>query len=266
MRFRFIAENANRWPVVVMCRVLEVSESGFYEWRAKPPSRRDTEDTRLRPLIRQIFEDYSGIYGSPRITYEVRAFGYHVNEKRVARLMREMGLVAGAPSLFTVTTDSEHDDPVAENLLQQDFSADAPNQKWVGDITYIATKEGWLYLATVIDLFSRKVVGWAMGDSLETTLVLDALRMAVRERRPDDGLIFHSDRGCQYASKAYRAALAMYDIRQSMSRKGCCYDNAVAESFFHSLKTEWIRRHVFPSRSEAKSSIFSYLTAFYNRS
>lgn len=181
--------------------------------------------------------------------------------------MKEMGLSARPKRRFVVTTDSDHDNPIAPNLLEQDFTAERPNQKWVGDITYIPTRQSGLYLATVIDLFSRKVVGWSMSDSLSTPLILDALAMVTTTRRPDrDGLIFHSDRGCQYASEDYRTALAAAGITASMSRKACCYDNAVAESFFHSLKVEWVRDGVYETRAAARSSIFTYIEAFYNRS
>lgn len=264
MKYRFVAENAKTWPINVMCAVLAISTSGYYKWLKKPACKRDRDDIRYRPLIRQIFDEYSGIYGSPRITYEMRAMGYRINEKRVERLMREMGLTASSPKQFVTTTDSKHDHPIAENLLEQDFTAEEPNQKWVGDITYIATKEGWLYLATVIDLFSRKIVGWAMSDHIDTELVLSALRMGIRDRQPCEGLIFHSDRGSQYASHEYRQTLAFHGITQSMSRRACCWDNAVAESFFHSLKTEWIRRHVYENRETARTSIFAYIHGFYN--
>lgn len=266
MIYAFILRHQDRWPISLQCRTLGVTRSGFYAWLDRPPSPRIQEDAALARLIRQIFDLYNGVYGSPRITYEVRALGHRVSENRVARLMAHMGLRAVQTKAFKVaTTVSNQDHPVAPDLLQQDFSANRPNQKWVGDVTYIATKEGWVYLATVIDLYSRKVVGWSMSDSLATPLVNDALEMAVRSRRPGPGTIFHSDRGCQYTSAGYRQRLADHGLLASMSRKGCCYDNAVAESFFHSLKVEWIRGKPYDTRRAARTSVFTYIEAFYNR-
>ena len=179
--------------------------------------------------------------------------------------MQEMGLNARPPKRHLVTSNSKHGDPIAPDLLQQNFSAEKTNEKWVGDITYIETGEDWLYLATVLDLYSRKIVGWAFSDSLATPIVSDALAMAVQQRKPTGALIFHSDRGCQYASAAFRTALTQANITPSMSRKGCCYDNAVAESFFHSLKTEWVRGRCYATRADAQASIFAYIETFYNR-
>ena len=265
MKYIFIRANAAAWPVRVQCSVLEVTPSGYYAWKKNPLSRRAEKDAKLRPIIQRTFDTYKGIYGSPRITVEVKAQGHRANHKQVERLMQEMGLNARPPKRHVVTTNSKHGDPIAPDLLQQQFSAEKPNEKWVGDITYIETGEGWLYLATVLDLYSRKIVGWAFSDSLATPIVSDALAMAVRQRKPTGALIFHSDRGCQYASAAYRTALTLAKITPSMSRKGCCYDNAVAESFFHSLKTEWVRGRCYATRATAQLSIFSYIETFYNR-
>lgn len=265
MKYIFIRANAAVWPVRVQCAVLEVTPSGYYAWKKNPLSRRAEKDAKLRPIIQRTFDTYKGIYGSPRITVEVKAQGHRANHKQVERLMQEMGLNARPPKRHVVTTNSKHGDPIAPDLLQQHFSAEKPNEKWVGDITYIETGEGWLYLATVLDLYSRKIVGWAFSDSLATPIVSDALAMAVRQRKPTGALIFHSDRGCQYASAAYRTALTLAKITPSMSRKGCCYDNAVAESFFHSLKTEWVRGRCYATRATAQLSIFSYIETFYNR-
>jgi len=265
MRSIFIRDNADEWPVRVQCAVLEVTPSGYYAWKKNPRSRRAEKDAKLRPIIQRTFDTYNGIYGSPRITAEVNAQGYRANHKQVERLMQEMGLNARPPKRHVVTTNSKHGDPIAPDLLQQNFNAEKPNEKWVGDITYIETGEGWLYLATVLDLYSRKMVGWAFSDSLATPIVSDALAMAVKQRQPTGALIFHSDRGCQYASAAYRTALTQANITPSMSRKGCCYDNAVAESFFHSLKTEWIRGRCYATRTAAQLSIFTYIETFYNR-
>ena len=245
--------------------VLEVTPSGYYAWKKNPLSRRAEKDAKLRPIIQRTFETYKGIYGSPRITVEVNAQGHRANHKQVERLMQAMGLNARPPKRHVVTTNSKHGDPISPDLLQQHFTAEKPNEKWVGDITYIETSEGWLYLATVLDLYSRKIVGWAFSDSLSTPVVSDALTMAVQQRKPTGALIFHSDRGCQYASAAYRTALTLANITPSMSRKGCCYDNAVAESFFHSLKTEWVRGRCYATRATAQLSIFSYIETFYNR-
>jgi transposase InsO family protein len=195
---------------------------------------------------------------------ELRARGYVINRKRVERLMRVMGLNARPPKRYVVTTDSDHDEPIAPNILAQDFTADRPNQKWVGDITYLDSDQGWLYLATVIDLYSRKIVGWALADSLQSTIVIDALKMAIDQRRPPPGIIFHSDRGCQYASEAFRTYAENNGIQRSMSKTGCCYDNAVAESFFHTFKIEEAHRRRYPDISTARSYIFHYL-AYYNR-
>jgi len=265
MKYIFIRANAAVWPVRVQCSVLEVTPSGYYAWKKNPLSRRAEKDAKLRPIIQRTFDTYKGIYGSPRITVEVKAQGHRANHKQVERLMQEMGLNARPPKRHVVTTNSKHGDPIAPDLLQQHFSAEKPNEKWVGDMTYIETGEGWLYLATVLDLYSRKIVGWAFSDSLATPIVSDALAMAVQQRKPTGSLIFHSDRGCQYASATYRTALTLANITPSMSRKGCCYDNAVAESFFHSLKTEWVRGRCYATRATAQLSIFSYIETFYNR-
>lgn len=265
MRYQFIADHGREWPIRVQCWVLGVTTAGYYAWVRKPNSRRALADAKLRLIITNVFNTYKGRYGSPRVTYEVVALGYRVNEKRVARLMHELGLSAQPPKRYVVTTDSDHDDPIAPDLIQQDFTAEQPNQRWVGDITYIPTGEGWLYLAMVLDLYSRKIVGWAFSDSLATPVVLDALTMAVQQRQPTGPLIFHSDRGSQYASAAYRSALASAGITPSMSRSGCCYDNAVAESFFHTLKSEWLRAITFSTRAAAQRSAFAYIETFYNR-
>lgn len=265
MKFAFVEDHKSTWPIDRICAMLQVTTSGFYAWRRRPNAQRFERDGRERQALRAVFEAYRGIYGSPRICYEMRAMGYRINHKRVERLMREMGLSAQPPPRFVRTTDSDHEDPIAPNLLGQDFSAEKPDQKWVGDITYIPTREGWLFLAVVIDLFSRRVVGWSFGDSLHRKLVVDALTMAVKRRRPPPGLIFHSDRGCQYASQEFRQLLIDHGIQASMSATGCCYDNAVAESFFHSMKVEEVYRADYATHSVATRSIFAYIEGFYNR-
>lgn len=264
MRYAFIRDHDEEWPIKHTCRVLMVSTSGYYKWLRHQDGPGANPQGKLMEEIRRLYEKFNGIYGSPRIHEELKSLGYEVNHKCVERLMREMGLSARPPKRFVRTTDSDHDGPIAPDLLQQDFSAEGPDQKWVGDITYIATDEGWLYLATVMDLYSRKIVGWSFSDSLERSIAIDALKMAIANRRPKAGLIFHSDRGCQYASHDYRELMQCHGIQASMSRKGCCYDNAAAESFFHSLKVEEVHRHYYRTRDQAQRAIFRYIEAFYN--
>lgn len=267
MRYRFITANADQWPVTIQCRVLGVTTGGFYAWKKRPNARRHLLDDQYAVMIRRIFEQHHGIYGAPRITEELRALGQRLNRKRVERLMREMGLQAKQKRKFRPqTTVVEPDAVIAPNLLEQDFTAGSPNQRWVGDITYLETTEGFEYLATVIDLYSRRVVGWALAPTMETSIVMRAMDMALRQRRPCEGLVFHSDRGCQYTSQAFRDRLRLAGIQQSMSKTGCCYDNAVAESFFHSLKVEWLHGHDIRDRETVRSEIFRYIESYYNRS
>jgi len=264
MRFALIdAEKAN-FPIAWMCRRLDVSRAGFYAWRRREPSEHDQRDEVLKMKIAAVHEDNRGVYGRPRITKELREAGEKVSEKRVGRLMREEGITGRRPKKFRRTTDSKHNLPVAEDLVQRQFEADAPNQVWVGDITYIGTWEGWLYLAVVIDLFSRRVVGWSIADHMRTELVSEAFTMAVEERQPGPGLVYHSDRGAQYASESYQALLKSQAAVPSMSRKGDCWDNAVAESFFGTLKEELIYRDVWPTRVRARAAIEEYIACFYN--
>jgi len=252
--------------VGLMCRVLEVSRSGFYAWLGRQESGRAREDRRLSALIRGIFEESRRTYGAPRVHRALGKRGVRCGLKRVARLMKAGDMRPKTTRKFRVkTTDSKHNHPIAPDLLGQDFTADGPNQAWVSDITYIPTDEGWLYLASTMDLFSRRIVGWSMSSSLEATLVVDALRMAVEGRNPRPGLIHHSDRGSQYASSAFRQLLDAHGIRCSMSRTGNCYDNAAKESFFHTLKTELIHHEHYRTRAEARASVFEYIEAFYNR-
>ena len=265
MRFAFITAEKAQYPVSLLCSLLEVSRSGYYAWCIRPPSQRAIADSELAEEIRTIHEDSVRRYGSPRIHEELVANDTHVGRKRVARLMKEAGLSARTKRRFVKTTDSKHDFPIAPNLLQRDFSADAPNEVWVGDITYLDTREGWLYLAVLIDLYSRRVVGWAMSERIDTTLATAALNMALAQRKPGRGLIHHTDRGCQYASHEYRRMLRDIGAECSMSRKGDCWDNAVAESFFASLRKELTNRVDFLTRDAARSSVFEYIEAFYNR-
>ncbi len=267
MRYAFIHAHAEAWPVTVQCRVLQVTASGFYAWRRRPNARRHVLDDRWADIIRDIFERNHGIYGVPRITAEMRALGHRINHKHVERLMREMGLQARQRRKFRPrTTVVDAQATVSPDLLGQDFTAKQSNQRWVGDITYLETATGFEYLATVIDLYSRRVVGWALAPSLETGIVIAAMDMALRQRQPAKGLIFHSDRGCQYTSHAFRNRLQMAGIQQSMSRSGCCYDNAAAESFFHSLKVEWLHGHDIRDRETIRSEVFRYIEGYYNRS
>jgi len=248
-----------------MCRVLSVSESGYYAWRKRPPSARAKANAVLVEQIRDVHRGSRQTYGSPRIHAVLRARGVVCNHKRVERLMR-VHHIRGCDrrKRRPTTTQSRHPYPVAANLLRRDFTAEAPNRKWLGDISYIDTREGVLYLASLEDVFSRKIVGWAMEDSMETVLVEQALRMALTQRQPSAGLLHHSDRGSQYASDAYRALLAQHDITASMSRTGDCYDNAMKESFFATLKTE-CATEPFTTQAEARTAIFEYIEVFYNR-
>jgi putative transposase len=248
-----------------MCRVFGVSSSGYYEWQRQPQSNHERRDKELGEVIGEIFNDKRSRYGSPRITKELAKRDIAVSRKRVSRLMRNNGLRAKGKRKFKHTTDSNHSLPIAPNLVNQQFEVMEANKVWVGDITYIQTLEGWSYLATVIDLYSRKVVGWSYSDRMTSTLVCDALDAAARLRHPKPGLIFHSDRGSQYASRAFRRRLWRYRITQSMSAKGNCYDNAVAESFFATLKKELVCGEVYRTRAEAREAIFEYVEVFYNR-
>jgi len=251
-------------PVSVQCEVLGVSSSRYYEWSESPESEHEREDKRLSEEIKAIFNESEQTYGSPRVYHELKDRGYSCSEKRVARIMREMGLRSVHKKKFEVTTDSSHSYPVADNILERDFVATRENQKWVGDITYIPTREGWLYLSVVLDLYSRRIVGWAMEESLATDLSLKALRMAM-EARGTEPELFHSDRGVQYASGKYQAELENKKILCSMSRKGNCWDNAVAESFFHTLKVERVNRKKYQSRAQARVDLFQFIEVFYNR-
>jgi len=251
--------------VGALCRVLQVSRSGYYENLKRPISQHRMEDDQLRPLIRTAFTKGRKNYGTRQIKGELEKQAIYLSRRRIGRLMQENGLYVQTRRKFKVTTDSKHTKPVAPNLLERNFTADAPNTLYVGDITYIPTREGWLYLAVVIDLFSRAVVGWSMGSRITAGLVRAALTMAIRTRNPGRGLIFHSDRGSQYASACYRKLLDQHGIRASMSRKGNCWDNAVAESFFHTLKIECVHHGDYATRGAARASIFEYIEVFYNR-
>ena len=265
MKFRFIRDQRASFPVRTSCRVLGVSPSGFYAWLHRPDGRRAAADRELSGEIAAIHAASRGTDGCPRVHAELRQRGRRVSRKRVARLMRASGLQARRKRRFRSTTDSRHAHPVAPNLLEQRFEATRADEIWLADITYIPTAEGWLYLAVILDLFTRQVVGWAMDQTMPQELTLRALAMALARRRPPPGLIHHSDRGSQYAATAYQNALHEHGIRCSMSRKANCFDNAPAESFFGTLKTELIHRQHYATRAEARHAIFEYLEVFYNR-
>lgn len=268
MKFAFIDRHRRRWPIVVMCRVLGVSRSGFFAWRARPPGARSQRRQRLSEQIRQAHAAGRGVYGSPRVHRALLANGIEVCVNTVARLMRAAGLRGRAKRRFVPrTTDSSQTAAAAPNRLGRDFAAGAINRRWAGDITYIPTGEGWWYLAAVLDLGSRRVVGWALAASMPAGLICDALKMALAHRRPagDGALLHHSDRGSQYASDDYRQLLADHGLAASMSRRGDCYDNAAMESFFATLKTELVHQEDYASGEEARRSIFEYIEVFYNR-
>jgi putative transposase len=265
-RFRFIAAEKAHHPVVRLCRVLGVSTSGFYAWVGRQPSERARADARLLDQVRAAHLDSHCTYGAPRVHAELRATGTRVGRKRVARPMRTAGLAGRCPKRFRRTTIPS-DAPAAEppDLVRRDFRPSGPDRLWVADITYVRTWEGWLYLAVILDAFSRRVVGWALADHLRAELATAALDMALAGRRPGSGLIHHSDRGGQYLSAAYIARLAAREARSSVGRPGTCWDNAVAESFFATLKTELLHRAVWPTRQHARTAIFQYIEGFYNR-
>jgi putative transposase len=263
MKFAFIAQEV-AFPVETMCRVLGVARSGFYAWKKRPKPARAKSDAQLAVKVAAAHQRSRRTYGSPRVHRELRAQGERVGKKRIERIMRENGIQGRAKRRFKRTTDSKHGGPIAPNVLARQFTVTEPNRVWVTDVTAIATGEGWLYLAPVLDLFSRRIVGWASSENNDTALALDALRKALRARRPRPGLLHHSDRGCPYASDDYRAALRAHHVCPSMSRKGDCWDNAVAESFFASLRAELVDHERFATRRAAINAIADYINNFYN--
>lgn len=263
--FQFIADHAAQWPVRWMCEALGVSESGYHAWEHREPSEAQNRRDQLVAQIEVIHAEVKHRYGSPRMTIALNARGHECSENTVAELMKLQGIRAKAPRRFVRTTDSRHDLPVFENVLDRNFEPDAPNRVWGTDMTYIPTAEGWLYLAVVEDLFSRMIVGWSMDQTMESRLVVDALDMAVVRRCPGAGLLSHSDRGSQYASAHYQGILTTHGIRCSMSGVAQCWDNAPVESFFASLKRELVHDEKYTTREQAKASIFEYLEVFYNR-
>lgn len=247
-----------------MCRVLQVARSGFYSWLHRSPSKRAREDLRLVAEVQAAYRRGRKAYGSPRVRRELRKVGFFLSRKRVARLMKHMGLIGRPPRRFYVTTESGHGFPIAENLVQRNFNVDSPDKLWGADITYAWTGQGWLYLAVVMDMYSRRIVGWSIADHMRVELVLDALEMALSQRCPGSGLVHHSDRGIQFASTSYRRVLKEHDISCSMSRKRDPWDNATVESFFSTLKNELENFGMWPTKREAKSAIIEYIQVFYN--
>jgi putative transposase len=266
MKYTLISESKGGFKIGRMCNALDVSRSGYYAWRKRPESKRSRENRKLAAQIKVIHMDkYKKAYGSPRIYKELDEKGITCSPNRVARVMKKEGIRAIVPRKYRATTNSKHKFPVAPNLLKQDFNIKEPNKVWLSDITYIRTSEGWLYLASVMDLCSRRIKGWAMSDRITQELTLNALDMAITNNPDTNNIIHHSDRGSQYACNEYRKQLKKNGLICSMSRKGNCWDNAPMESFFHTLKTEWAYRFKYKTRKEAKASLFGYIEIFYNR-
>lgn len=266
MKFSFIKDHQKQFPVADLCRVLEVSRSGFYRWAGQPVGRRQRRRAELGAQITRVHEANRGVYGSPRVCVALREQGHRVCRNTVAKVMKSLGIKARTHRRFHVrTTDSGHAHPIAPNLLDRAFGAAGINQVWLTDITYIPTEEGWLYLAGVMDMCSRRIVGWSMAEHLRTDLVCEALSMALRTRCPGPGLLHHSDRGVQYACAEYRRLLEAGGITASMSRAGDCYDNAPQESFWGKLKSELVYLERFATREQARAAIFEYIEVFYNR-
>lgn len=266
MRYAWIQQQTPTYPVAVMCKVLAVSTSGYYDWRGREPSRRQQKRQQIAEAAQAAHHDNYGIYGYRKVHKDVvEDDKIDCCRETVRRVLREQGLCSRVKRRFVVTTDSSHARPVAENLLARDFAAAAPNEKWAADITYIGTDEGWLYLAAVMDLYSRRIVGWAMSETIDAALVCDALRMGLQTRQPGTGLVHHSDRGVQYVADSFVNLLDSHQITCSMSRKANCWDNAVMESFFGSLKTEWLADKSFATREAAQQDVFKYVEIFYNR-
>jgi len=267
VRYAWIQEHVDDYPVAGMTRALEVSRGGYYQWLRRGPSRTERRREQIAAIAKRFHERSKRVYGYRKVHEDIvdEAPDIRCCRETVRRIMRDMGLYSRVKRRFVTTTDSDHDKRIAANILERDFAASAANEKWSADITYVATRDGWLYLAVVMDLWSRRIVGWSMSDTIDANLVTHALISAVLSRRPGDGLTHHSDRGVQYASDGFQNVLAQHGIECSMSRKGDCWDNAPTESFFGKLKTEWIRKEVFESRAAARQSVFEYIEVFYNR-
>ena len=264
MRFRFVEEQRGAFPIDRLCQVMNVSPRGLRAFRSRPASRRQHVDMVVLAHIKEQSRLSLGSYGRPRMTEELKEVGVDVGHRRVGRLMRENGIVVEKTRKFKATTDSDHTFNIAPNLLDRDFTADRPNQKWAGDISYIWTREGWLYLAVILDLHSRRVIGWAVSNRMKRDLAIRALKMAIALRSPSRGCIFHSDRGSQYCSHDYQKALREHGLKPSMSGKGNCYDNAAFETFFKTIKAELIWRRTWETRRQAETAIFQYINGFYN--
>lgn len=268
MKFAWIKDYRDQYSVVRLCRAMQVSKSGFYRWLERPPSSRSKRTASIRASVLEVYQQSNGIYGSPKIAEKLKSDASRETACRntVAKAMQDLGIKSRVSRKFTPTTTvSDPSKKPAPNILAQDFKADAPNRKWVADITYLPTRTGWVYLAVVLDLFSRKVVGWNIGDRLTTPLVTVALRNAIEARKPETRkLLHHSDRGCQYTSEAFQKIMRTTNITCSMSRTGCCYDNAVMERFFWSLKHEWTKFGQFEDLGDARMSVFKYIETFYN--
>ncbi len=266
MRYAWIKDRAGDYPITLLCRTLDVSTGGYYDWRTRKPSTRQQRREQIAMAARKFYHDSNRIYGYRKVHKDVvQEAKIDCCRETVRRVLAEKSLFSRVKRRFVVTTDSNHHQPVADNLLDRDFTASAPNRKWTADITYIATGEGWLYLSAVMDLYSRRIVGWSMSAHLDAKLVCDALRMALLQRKPDEGLMHHSDRGVQYTAGDFVKLLDKYKIICSMSRKGNCWDNAAMESFFGSLKTEWAFGKSYKTRAEAMQDVFKYVEVFYNR-
>lgn len=265
LRYAFIAEQSGQYAVTRLCAVMQVSRRGYYDWLTRPPSAREVSNRILLQAIERVFYAHREVYGAPRIHRTLVAEGIPCGLNRVARLMQQAGLVPKTVRAFRVTTDSRKSREPAPNILARDFRASRPNEKWVADVTYIPTRQGWLLLAVVLDLYSRRVVGWSMGKRLTSELAQRALQQAIEQRRPGPGLVVHSDRGKEYYAGEYQALLKEQGLVCSMSRLGDCYDNAAMESFFHSMKVEQVHHDDYRTRDEARSAIFEYIEIFYNR-
>jgi putative transposase len=265
VRFSFIESNIKEYPVRILCKTLQVSVPGFYSWKRRDTSHNEQEEYRLARLIEKIHLGSRKNYGSPRIHAVLKGLGESSSKSRIERIMRKYGIRSRTKRKFRVTTDSKHKLPIAENILSREFNPEAPNLKWAGDITYIWTKEGWMFLAVVMDLYSRRIVGWSMGESLERQLVLNAQTMAIQHRGNPRSVLMHSDRGSQYASRDFQSLLKFFDHQCSMSRKGNCWDNSVVESFFKTLKSELVYHEEFETREQARQSIFEWIECDYNR-
>ena len=265
MKYAFIKENACFFSIDALCEVLSVSRSGYYDWQDRPISHRETSNAELLSQIKQVHTESRNIYGYRKVYNALHSKGVACSENRIGRIMKKHNIFSKTKRKFKVTTNSRHNLPISSNILNREFTVAKPNTHWVGDISYIWTQEGWLYLATVIDLYSRAIVGWSLQGRMTSKLVEDALFMAITNRNPSSSLLFHSDRGSQYASDSFKKILSKYDITSSMSRKGNCWDNAVAESFFRIIKTELIYHCNYQTREEASQDIFEYIEVFYNR-